>query len=110
MTVPRPAPGSILWLALATVASACFYDGGLHLDSAASSGSDGASTAAASTTTTTTTALPTDPATGGASGPTTALTTGPGVCGDGVVDPGEECDDGNRDDGDSCLATCIAAS
>jgi len=27
-------------------------------------------------------------------------------CGDGIVDPGEECDDGNNDDGDGCSATC----
>jgi cysteine-rich repeat protein len=33
-----------------------------------------------------------------------------GVCGDGVVDPGEGCDDGNLDDHDGCLTTCDAAS
>jgi cysteine-rich repeat protein len=27
-------------------------------------------------------------------------------CGDGVVDPGEECDDGNNIDGDGCSANC----
>ncbi len=27
-------------------------------------------------------------------------------CGDGVVDPGEECDDGNNVDGDGCSADC----
>jgi cysteine-rich repeat protein len=27
-------------------------------------------------------------------------------CGDGVLDPGEECDDGNTMDGDCCSATC----
>jgi cysteine-rich repeat protein len=27
----------------------------------------------------------------------------PGVCGDGRIDPGEQCDDGNRADGDSCV-------
>jgi len=27
-------------------------------------------------------------------------------CGDGVVDPGEACDDGNTSDGDSCTSTC----
>jgi len=30
------------------------------------------------------------------------------ACGDGVVDPGEECDDGNADDADGCLRTCLA--
>ncbi|MFO0760692.1 MAG: DNRLRE domain-containing protein [Byssovorax sp.] len=29
-----------------------------------------------------------------------------GVCGDGVMDPGEGCDDGNTADGDGCSATC----
>ena len=29
------------------------------------------------------------------------------VCGDGVVDTGEECDDGNTDDGDGCDSTCL---
>jgi MYXO-CTERM domain-containing protein len=31
-------------------------------------------------------------------------------CGNGMVDPGEECDDGNPDDTDMCLATCVAAT
>jgi cysteine-rich repeat protein len=28
------------------------------------------------------------------------------TCGDGILQPGEECDDGNTADGDSCLADC----
>ena len=37
------------------------------------------------------------------------MTTGnPETCGDGVVDPGEECDDGNNADGDGCSANCTA--
>ena len=28
------------------------------------------------------------------------------VCGNGVLDPGEECDDGNNTDGDGCSAEC----
>lgn len=28
------------------------------------------------------------------------------LCGDGLIDPGEECDDGNTADGDCCSATC----
>src|SRR5262245_64750215 len=27
-------------------------------------------------------------------------------CGDGILDPGEECDDGNNANGDGCSATC----
>ena len=31
---------------------------------------------------------------------------GPPVCGDGHLDPGEECDDGNTQNGDGCSSTC----
>ncbi len=57
----------------------------------------------------------TDPTIGTGSsttGPGTTTTTtdstsgGPGVCGDGAVDPGEECDDGNDVDGDGCTNGC----
>ncbi|MEM6989744.1 MAG: hypothetical protein AAF721_04585 [Myxococcota bacterium] len=34
----------------------------------------------------------------------------PGTCGDGVVDAGEQCDDGNASDLDACLANCQLAS
>ncbi len=30
----------------------------------------------------------------------------PGVCGDGALDDGEECEDGNRLDGDGCSSSC----
>ena len=29
------------------------------------------------------------------------------MCGDGVLDPGEACDDGNETDGDGCSAACV---
>jgi cysteine-rich repeat protein len=35
---------------------------------------------------------------------------GPGICGDGALDPGEECDDGNLIDDDGCSAQCVAAT
>jgi len=38
------------------------------------------------------------------------LTIGGGYCGDGVVGPGEACDDGNDVDTDACLSTCVLAS
>lgn len=41
-----------------------------------------------------------DPQTGMCSEPTGCL------CGNGVIDPGEECDDGNRTSGDGCSASC----
>ena len=31
----------------------------------------------------------------------------PAVCGNGIIEPGEDCDDGNTADGDSCPATCV---
>lgn len=37
---------------------------------------------------------------------TAVETTAPPACGDGIVDPGEECDDGNVASGDGCSATC----
>jgi cysteine-rich repeat protein len=40
-------------------------------------------------------------------------TTGDGdsqICGDGIVDPGEECDDGNSNDGDGCSGNCTVES
>jgi cysteine-rich repeat protein len=33
-----------------------------------------------------------------------------GVCGNGIVDPGESCDDGNAADGDGCSARCLTDS
>jgi cysteine-rich repeat protein len=35
-----------------------------------------------------------------------AIQTGPALCGNGVIDPGEQCDDGNTAGGDSCSSTC----
>ncbi len=38
-------------------------------------------------------------------------TTGtPAICGDGMVDDGEECDDGNAEDGDACTNLCTIAA
>lgn len=34
------------------------------------------------------------------------LTTPPVVCGDGIIETGESCDDGNRVSGDGCSSTC----
>ncbi len=31
-------------------------------------------------------------------------------CGNGIVDPGEDCDDGNDDNGDACLDTCVPST
>jgi cysteine-rich repeat protein len=36
--------------------------------------------------------------------------TGGPLCGNAIVEAGEACDDGNQDDTDACLASCVAAS
>ncbi|MCX8071732.1 MAG: hypothetical protein N3C12_04700 [Candidatus Binatia bacterium] len=36
-------------------------------------------------------------------------TRGFALCGNGVLDPGEQCDDGNLADDDDCLSTCVVA-
>jgi cysteine-rich repeat protein len=41
---------------------------------------------------------------------TSGTTSDVGVCGDGVVDAGEECDDGNEIDGDACTNNCTIAA
>ena len=82
----------------------------------------------APTTTGETTAVPTTDATTSTSstgttssgststGPVTATDTSsssgppPPVCGDGKLDPGEDCDDANADDTDDCLSTCVVAA
>ena len=53
----------------------------------------------------------TDPSTTAAQ-ETTAATSGTDapICGDGVLDPGEACDDGNDADDDACLSTCELAT
>jgi len=38
--------------------------------------------------------------------PTPTVTVTPGICGDGNLDAGEECDDNNVEDDDGCSATC----
>ena len=67
--------------------------------------------------TTVSTSAPTSDGTTTESGTTDSpLTTAPdttepaGVCGDGVHDPMEECDDGNPSDNDDCLSSCEVAS
>jgi cysteine-rich repeat protein len=50
---------------------------------------------------------PTATPSGGTPGPTNTPSVGPSVCGNGIIEPGETCDDGNTEDGDNCPATCI---
>ena len=46
----------------------------------------------------------------GSSTDTGSSATGEPVCGDGIVDGDEFCDDGNMSDGDACLAGCTAGT
>lgn len=41
---------------------------------------------------------------------TTDTTTGDGVCGNSIIEPGEDCDDGNLSDADGCLSSCVDSS
>lgn len=108
------------------LASGCFSPAGSGATSPSEPGTsdDGTGTATGTTdpsptTTTSTTDVPTtlpsqtetggttDPVTGTtAVTPSTATTDIPANCGDDLDDPGEECDDGNNDDGDGCLSNC----
>ncbi len=47
-----------------------------------------------------------DDAEGSDSDASTESSTGHGVCGDGTLDEGEKCDDGNKVSGDGCSSTC----
>lgn len=42
--------------------------------------------------------------------PTGTTMVAPPACGDGILHPGEQCDDGNDDDTDACLSTCAHAT
>ncbi len=59
----------------------------------------------------TTTGEPAGSSTGEPGSSSGVVTTGAGpVCGDGVPDPGEACDDGDADDSDECLQGCVLAA
>ncbi|WP_434417130.1 hypothetical protein [Nannocystis pusilla] len=76
----------------------------------ASSTTTGTTDAQATTTSTTdpssTTAATTTAEPGTTSEDTTSTGPGPGTCGNGELDPGEACDDGNTLPGDGCLPNC----
>ncbi|MFY0535322.1 DUF4215 domain-containing protein [Nannocystis pusilla] len=91
-------------LVLAWAVAACFSDGGLH--------TSGPATNTTSTTTSTTGSTTAEP-TGGepTSSSSTSTTSAPEpFCGDGQLDPGEQCDDGNDDDADACRSDCQPAT
>jgi len=51
-----------------------------------------------------------DESTGTSGDETTGTSDVPAICGDGKLDPGEACDDGNQNDADDCSNTCQQAS
>lgn len=78
-------------------------------------------TASSTATESTSTGTTADPTTGGlmtgglttgslTTGGTADTTGGPAECGNGVVEVGEECDDGNLVDGDGCESNCLAGA
>lgn len=70
--------------------------------------SDGGSSTTSSSTTSASTAETTTSSSDSSSA--ADVTTGPvSICGDGMVDADEACDDGNRHDGDACTNDCIVA-
>ncbi len=112
---------SLTLLACATILllPACSDDGGGTGASQGGSSSDGTSagsttapgTDSDATTNPSTTSPTTDPTTtNSTTTDPTGASTGPApFCGDGAVDAGEECDDGNDVDTDFCLNTCKKA-
>lgn len=72
----------------------------------------GSTTTSTSLPTTTSTSVPTTTSssvTTTTSSSTTSTTLG-GLCGNGVIDAGETCDDGNQSDNDNCPADCVVAA
>ncbi len=129
----RPGAGGVLVvtgnLALGTLLTACLpgaYDvsAGQPDTSSGGTGSTGGTTAVEATATSVSTTVETTTttgaeSTGAASSSTTtgASSTGDGsstghapMCGDGIVEGDEECDDGNADDTDDCLSGCRPAT
>ncbi len=64
------------------------------------------STSTTSTSTSTTSTSTTTTSTSTTTTSTSTTTTAPGVCGNGVIEAAEECDDGNQAAGDCCSPTC----
>jgi len=111
------------YCALALILAACSEgDGGRETAGFTSTPTGSATNVTAASTSSPTSGGTTDdtstgdePTSGDATGPSTtdpsaATTGGAPVCGDGVVAGGEACDDGNKDNSDACLDTCVLAT
>lgn len=92
--------------ALAMFTSGC--DDASTTTSTGMGGSGGSgSSSAAGMTTSSSSASTGDTTTGATTTTTSSTSTGMGgICGDGTVDPGEDCDDSNMMSGDGCSSTC----
>ncbi len=94
----------LLWGALTSFSPGCFSNEEPPSAPSGDSGGSGDSTS-------TTDSGPTVGASGMGTSMTTAVdSTDGGTCGDGVVDEGELCDDGNTDDSDECTVLCLPPS
>ncbi len=108
-----------------TLALACFVDEapseGGSAGTAAGSTSEGSTevtgapsstgeTSSSDSATTSATTSDTDAGTTQAETSDGSTTEAPAICGNGLVEPGEACDDGNTSDLDACLSTCAIAS
>ncbi|MBK7825752.1 DUF4215 domain-containing protein [Nannocystis sp.] len=89
------------WLLACLALAACSDDTGepTNVTTLTQTASEGSTGAGSSETGVPTTGDPTDPSTGEPAP----------ICGDGVKDPGEACDDGNVDNTDGCLSSCALA-
>lgn len=104
--------------AMSTATSGADTTGGTGTDtgSAGTSGSTSAetgessSTSAGESSTGAGESSETSESTGGSTAGESGESTGGGVCGDGIVDPGEECDDLDMDDDDECSNACVLAT
>lgn len=90
-------------------------EGSTEVTGPSSTGETSSSDSASASSTTAGTASDTDASTSAASTSEAETTDGstteaPAICGNGQVEPGEACDDGNTSDLDACLSTCAVAS
>lgn len=102
---------SLVVLASIALGACAGEDIGTGSESASFSGSapTGGSTVAETTTSTTSETTTSGGVSAGSTAVTTTTGTPMGECGDGTVDEGEECDDGNLGDDDACTSQCLTA-
>jgi cysteine-rich repeat protein len=75
--------------------------------STSSTTSSSTSSSSTSSTSSSSTSVPTTSSTTTSTSTSSTTTTVPGLCGNGVIDPGETCDDGNTSNADTCPSDCV---